>query len=339
MADRSSLLAAKLGSLVSAQFGSAPREAVDFPGGAGLVGDGVAFLLLDADPLKAFGPALVWAARQDADEVHLLVDSQGDVLARRAGCFRQPPSVWTVDGSALVPAEPAPPAVAAPAPAAPDLATLLVDAGLEVVVEEGMVRGEVLGLEVARIVHGETSTGTPIDAPLLEVGVGHADRELTALLHAGLSPVAQLARVIDIVRVHRRSDAERHPLNQLALERWMRARLVSDPGRIGLSRLRPIAPAVPRPNLRDPAVAMALGEDGDGAPVVVACSVGIDLDLVPAAADARLSAAPDARLLLVVPARDAHPVTRDLADRLAQAAEVVPLEGDWRRAQGGHLSG
>jgi hypothetical protein len=106
---------------------------------------------------------------------------------------------------------------------------------------------------------------------------------------------------------------------------------VSEPARVGLADLRPIAPAVPRPNLRDPAVAMALGEDSDGSPVVVACSVGIDLDLVPAAADARLSSAPEARLLLVVPARDAHPVTRDLAARLARPAEVVPLDGDWRR--------
>jgi hypothetical protein len=285
---------------------------------------------VDGDPLKSFGPALVWANRQAAPDLHLLVDTDDDVLARRASCFSPAPTVWRVDGTTLAAAVPAPPAVAAPAEPAPELAELLVDADLEVLVEDGLVRGEINGLEVARIVHGQTTSGTPLDAPMLEVGVGHADRELTAMLHGGLSPVDQLARVSEIVRSHRRVGAEPHPLNQLAAERWLRAGLIAEPSRIGLRSLRSIGPTVPRPNLRDRAVAMALGEDGAGQPVVVACSVGIDLDLVPAAADARLSVAPEARLLLVVPERDAHPVTTDLASRLTVPAEVVPLPGDWR---------
>ena len=187
---------------------------------------------------------------------------------------------------------PTAPAVAASALPAADLAQLLVDADLEVVVEEGIVRGEVNGLEVARIVHGATSTGIPLDAPMLEVGVGHADRELTAMLHGALSPVDQLARVCEIVRDHRRLGAERHPLNQMAPERWLRARLVADPSRIDLVRLASIAPAVARPNLRDTAVAMARGESASGETVIVACSVGVDLELVPAAADARLQLGP-----------------------------------------------
>lgn len=288
-------------------------------------------MLVDAEPLKSFGPALVWASRRGASQVHLLVDRDASVLARRATCFTSPPTVWQVDGTTLVPAEPAAPAVAEPAPPAPALAELLVDADLEVIVEDGLVRGEINGLEVARIVHGESTTGIPLDGPLLEVGVGHADRELTAMLHGGLSPVDQLARVAEIVRTHRRPGAERHPLNQLAPERWLRARLNAHPDRIGLAHLASSAPAVPRPNLRDRAVAMALGESPEGDPVVVACSVGVDLDLVPAAADARLAVAPEARLLLVVPSQDAHPVTRELATRLVRPAAVVTVPDDWRR--------
>jgi hypothetical protein len=105
---------------------------------------------------------------------------------------------------------------------------------------------------------------------------------------------------------------------------------VADPTRVGLAELRPAPPAVPRPNLRDPAIAVAVGGDDAGAEVVVACSVGIHPDLVPAAADARLALAPDARLLLVVPARDAHPVTRALAQRLVAPAELVAVDDDWR---------
>lgn len=303
---------------------------MDFPGGAGLVADGVAWVLVDADPLKSFGPALVWSTKQHATEVHLLVDSQADVLARRAGCFDPAPLIWAIDGTTLHAAEAAPAAVPAIAPAAPDQAAMLVDADLEVVVEGGIVRGEIRGLEVARVVHDVTTSGVPIDGPLLEVGVGHADRELTAMLHGSLSPTDQLARVAEIVRSHRRPGAERHPLNQLVPERWLRSCLIADPAQVGLSNLRAVAPAVARPNLRDTAIAMAIGDTQVGERVLVACSVGVDLDLVPAAADARLSIAPDARLLLVMPERDAHPITRTLAARLVQPAEVVPVDDSWR---------
>jgi hypothetical protein len=332
-ADRSSLLAAKLRALVAAHFGPGERRELDFPSGAGLVADGVAWVLLDSSPLQSFGAALVWGDRHGASELHLLVDDPADagVLSRRAGCFEPAPSVWVVEGTSLVPARPAPPSVPVAALTAPELAELLVDADLEVVVEEGIVRGEVNGLEVARIVHDTSSTGVPLDGPLLEVGVGHADREMTALIHGSMSPVDQLTRVAEIVRGHRQADAEPHPLKRLAPERWLRARLIANPERVGLTHLRPVDPAVPRPNLRDRAVAMAVGETASGERRVVACSVGVDLDLVPAAADARLSVAPEAPLLLVVPERDAHPVTRALAARLRAPAEVVTVSDHWRR--------
>ena len=71
---------------------------------------------------------------------------------------------------------------------------------------------------------------------------------------------------------------------------------------------------------------VALGAGVDGAPVVVVCSAGVDLDLVPFAADAREALADSgARLILVVPEGDDHPVTRRLAARLAVPAEVVTV--------------
>jgi hypothetical protein len=328
--DRAPLLAAKLGALVRGRWGAVTAEAADFPGGAALIDGSTGWLLLDAQPLAALGPALIWADRRSLVELNLLVEADAGVIARRAERFTNPPAVWEVDGTELRRATPEPvvrPTAPDPAPA---LAELLVDADIEVVVEEGIVRGEVLGLEVARIVHGTTTAGTPIDDPVLEVGVGHADRELTGMLHGNLPPAAQLSRVVEIVRAQRRPGAERHPLNQLAPERWLRATLVANPERVSLTELRSAPPAVPRPNLRDPAVAMAVGLDEQGAEVVVACSVGVHLDLVPAAADAREALAPAARLLLVVPERDAHPVTRALANRLVAPAQLVPLTGDWR---------
>ena len=63
---------------------------------------------------------------------------------------------------------------------------------------------------------------------------------------------------------------------------------------------------------------------------VIVFSVGIDLDLVPAAAEARAAIDPSAHLVLVVPERDDHPVTRALADRLQARAEIRTVSGDWR---------
>ncbi len=330
-APRPSLRAAQLAALVERRWGPAPRQQVEYPGGAALLHDDAAWVLVDQDAPRSLGGVLVWAAQRGVRDLHVVADEGvAPVLARRAACFDDAPTIWSVAPNGMERAVPAPVPDLALAPPAPELAGLLVDADLEVVVEDGIVRGEILGLEVARIVHGETSSGVPISEPLLEVGVGHADRELTAMLHGALRPTEQLARVVEIVRSHRRAGAARHPLNQLAPERWLRARLVAEPELLGLTRLRPSEAAVPRPNLRATFVAMALGETDTGEPVVVACSVGVDLDLVPAAADARLALAPDARLLLVVPERDAHRATRALAARLRVPADVVPLSGDWR---------
>jgi hypothetical protein len=199
------------------------------------------------------------------------------------------------------------------------------------------VRGEVEGLEVARIVEGESTSGVPLDEALLEVGVGAADRELTTLVHVGLAPAEQLTRVVEIVREHRQAGAAPHPLNKLVPERWLRAVLCREPAAIGLRDLRPTEPAVPRANLLDQGLAVAVGKKADdGGPVVVACSVGIDLELVPAAADSREVLDPDAELWLVLPERDDHVVTRRLAGWLHDPAHVVLVPDDWQSAFGGH---
>jgi hypothetical protein len=233
--------------------------------------------------------------------------------------------VWVVDGRSLRPAEPAPsPVPTAPPPPAELIRPLLLEAGLEVVVEQGILRAEVNGLEVARVVpsgdDGEVR---------LEVGVGRFDREAFAMINADLRDTEALAKAAAVVERIRRPDAPLHQLNQLAPERWLRAGLVADPSPLGLRSLEPVEPALPRANLKDRGGASALGADAEGRPVVVTCSYGVDLDLVPGAADDRAMHAPGARLVLAVPPRDAHPVTDALAAALAQPAEVVAVDGGW----------
>jgi hypothetical protein len=72
-----------------------------------------------------------------------------------------------------------------------------------------------------------------------------------------------------------------------------------------MGALRPAEGPRPRQNLTERDIAVAVGEG-----VVVVCTVGISVDLVPAAADARAALDPGARLILAVPARDDHPGTR-----------------------------
>ena len=95
---------------------------------------------------------------------------------------------------------------------------------------------------------------------------------------------------------------------------------------MGALVLEAAPPPVPRANLKDPVPCVALGVDTAGEPVVVVSSVGIDLDVVPFAADARSAMGLDgSRLLLAVPERDDHPVTRALAAKLRDPAEVVRI--------------
>ena len=150
------------------------------------------------------------------------------------------------------------------------------------------------------------------------------------MLHGDLAPDDAVAKVVATVREHRRAGAAHHPLHQLAAERCLRARLIAEPELVGAVELWAVESPVARRNVKEPAPAAVVGRDSDGRSVVAVCSTGIDLDLVPAAADVRLAWAPEARLVLVVPERDAHSITRALAAALVAPAEVVTLAGDWR---------
>jgi len=246
------------------------------------------------------------------------------VLARRAAAFAAPPMVWLVDGTALVAAEP----VDLPVdPPLDDRLTALVDvirsAGADPVEEHGVLRGEVLGLEVARavVVDGD---------PVLEVGVGKHDREAQGMVHGDEPTADALARVVAMVEGHRRAGAPHHPYNRLASERWLRARAVADPAMVGATELASVPSPVEVDDLRQPAPAPAAGVDLEGRPLLAVFSTGIDVDLVPVAVDARLADGRNPRLVIVVPERDDHPYLRPLADALREPAEVLTVPDDWR---------
>src|SRR5690349_7228223 len=157
---RSALLRAKLGALVEARWpsgdGTPPRVGSTNAAGATLRQDATGWVLLDERPERGLGAALAWARQQGVTDLHVLADEQTGVLARRAAEFADAPHVWAVEGRELVEAVPAPFAPPAlPTPDADQAADLLRQGDVDVVLEHGVVTGEVLGLEVARVVVDE----------------------------------------------------------------------------------------------------------------------------------------------------------------------------------------
>jgi hypothetical protein len=191
--------------------------------------------------------------------------------------------------------------------------------GAEPVLEHGVLRGEVLGLEVARVVDGH-----------LQVGVGRHDR----LARAEMRPDEDIGEALDeavgAVRARRRLGEPRHPANTLARGRWLRSVVCARPELVGARDLVPVEPPLPWFDLPEAGAAPALGTSSPGArPLVVVCSVGVDLDLVPTAADSRLIHCPGAELAIVVPEGDDVPVTRALAAMLANPADVRVVRNKW----------
>jgi hypothetical protein len=317
---RSRLLGLKLAALVRDHAGEASVSPGVFPGGAALVRDGEAWVLVEDRPERGLGPALAWAGQQGAGRLHVLAEDATGTLARRAAAFAVPPTVWRVDGRALVSASPDPlPVAETVEPPLLELVELIEAAGATPSVEHGVLAGEVAGLEVCRAVRDPDTA-----VVRLEVGVGAHDREAFGLLHGDRPPAGALAAVVDIVAAHRAPGAAPHPLNRLGAERLLRHRLLHAPDLVGAAHLAAAPAPVPRANLKEPVPCVAVGERTGGGPVVVVCSVGIDLDLVPFAADAVALHGP-AGLVLAVPERDRHPVTVALAEALRAPAEVVGI--------------
>ncbi len=326
---RAGLHVAKLRALVRDGFDVVDGETAGFTGGATLVSGDRGWYLAEVDPQQSLGWAMAWARQQGLASLDLLAADAAGHLARRATEFDAEVGVWEVDDASVARAtasdHPVPPPVH---DGVDHLLDLLRGAELDVVEEHGEVWGEILGLEVARVVRRS-------DGGLaLEVGVGRNDRQAFGMLHGEVPAPHALAAVVDSVRRHRCAGAPAHPLNRLAAERWLRRLLIDAPQHVHASQLQIVQPILPRPNIKDQSPAAAVGRDEYGDPIVVVCTVGVDLDAVATLADVGLRHAPAAgrqpSLVLALPERDALPATRALVDDLNSPARVQTVDGEWR---------
>lgn len=249
------------------------------------------------------------------------MEREAAAVARRAALFDPSPVVWEIQGTSVEPAAAAPWSPL-PAPALePHIADLLSLDDVEVITEHGVVFGECRGLEVARV-----SGSGPEQR--LDVGVGAYDQGAFAVINPELTPIESLVEVVAQVLTHRRRGALVHPLNRLARERWIRSELVADPSMVGMRELAVIEPIEPRTGVKDVVAASALGVADSGETVLVASTVGIDLDAVPAAAD--LAEQYDAdRIMVVLPDRDRHPLVQAVAARSRRPIEFVTAPEPW----------
>jgi hypothetical protein len=322
---RRALVAVKLAALVREHAGERPVVApttTAYEAGAALVRDDGVWIFVDHAPARGLGGAMVWARRQADDKpVHVIVDDAqvAAVLTRRAAAFSCPVSVWWADERVLRSVPPAP--FPEPREVEPRLLGLTADilaAGADVAIEHGVLAGEVRGLEVCRAV-----LDPYLDVVRLEVGVGAHDREAFQMLHGNRPTIDALKTIVDVVRSHRQPGATPHPLNRLMAERTLRDQLIAEPSLVGAVSLAAADPPVERANLKDVVPCVACGVDAEGQPIVVVCSTGVDLDVVPFAADAR--GFHGGRLVIALPERDAYPATKTLIGLLTEQADLVTL--------------
>lgn len=292
---RSRLLAVKLRALVRDHLGGEqPGESPQvFAPGAALLTDSRTWLFIDGDATRGLGHALAWGLRHEKP-ISLLVERDSGLLARRAHLFDLDLEIWHVDDRTLLPAiaEDYPPRVA-PKPEHLAFSALIESSGADVVVEHGVVAGEIRGLEICRVVDDPHTGETR-----LEVGLGAHDREAFAMVHGDLPTDEALRRVVDAVAVHRADGADAHPLNRFGAERLMRWHALHKPDSVGFTSLAAVEPPLPRTNVKDAVPCVAVGER-DGVRSVAVFAHGVDLDVVPFAVDAAAHNGVDSAVIVV----------------------------------------
>jgi hypothetical protein len=337
---REALLQAKCKGLVRSRWGDVVDDdtaaTASLPGGAALVVAGnadasaTAWVLAEDEPGRSLGGALAWAQRRQAAAVHVLATAEAGTLARRATGFDLDVTVWPIapGATSLADAQPAAPAPLLPDPpldpAVEPMVALIERAGADAVVECGVLRAEVRGLEVARVEVDD-------EGPHLAVGVGKHDREAQREIRGRGHGLDELFEVVRIVAEHRVAEGAGHAAYHLSAERWLRDVVVRRPDLVDAANLHRVPSPVVREDLRQAAAAPAAGQDTDGRPLLVVCSVGTDADLVPSSVDAWLADGREPRLVLCVPEGDDHRMTRDLVTALRiPGAELRTVPKEWR---------
>ncbi len=272
-ARRPELIAVALRAIAN-DAGDVVEDIRAFPGGAVAHCAGRNVAWIDEQPGRLLGAVLALHLRHPRHTLSVVVPQslriQAGIAARRLRQWRVSSEVSIVDGRSLTAVAPADyEAVAAPQFDIGPFVDLMTGAGAQPVVEHGVLTGEVMGLEVCRVMHDD-------DGPRLEVGVGSQDREAFKLMYAGEPSEVSLERVVAFVHEQRSATAEPHPLGRLAAERRMRWQLHRDATEYGLHDVAFVDGATARTSLSDAAPAFCTASIGKRN-LLLACVSGTDL--------------------------------------------------------------
>lgn len=282
-------------------------------------------VVVGSDDLAALGGLLMWMDREGIEDPTVVFEHHGPVQARRLSLLAPQAEVWSLAAGRVEPAVSAP--VPEPHPTPDDVAHLVAmieRCGAEPVNEDGIIRAEVAGLEVGRIVTGPSGSS-------LEVGVGRFDREAGVLLHADRPIEPTLADTVARIANHRRAGAPSDAVNRLARERWLRQLVMNDPALVGIVDPVLVEPIPPRVSLLESVPAAVMGRAGgeaDSDRVLVVCSVGVALDLIPSTADLVARHQPD-QVRFVLPARDQFSFVERSANRLGLPVRFLNVAVPW----------
>ena len=308
--------------------GRSDIEVSEFGQAVGLVIDDVAWVLATGNYERSLGPALMWALRNNATSLKLLLNERAGELARISAHFDFAIEVFEVDAAGVARVAVPKDATKIEVSVADEMfADFIKSAGADVVREHGVISGEVCGLEVCRVVRATSASDLDgAGESELEIGVGAHDRETFKLLHGRTATVESLRKVIAEVAARRAVGAQVHPLNQLARERMLRHYVCLSPQLVGAKSLQPAQPPIARTNLKDVVPCCAVGVSLTGEKMVVIFNVGVDPDVVSFGADARGQINASADLVFAMPTRDIVPAVEQIAQMLRRPARFVGVD-------------
>ena len=308
--------------------GRSDVEVSEFGQAVGLVVDDCAWVLVTGRYERSLGPALMWALRNNATSLKLLLNERAGELARIATHFDFAIEVFELDAAGVARVAVPKDATKIEVSVADEMfADFIKSAGADVVREHGVISGEVCGLEVCRVVRATSASDLDgAGESELEIGVGAHDRETFKLLHGRTATVESLRKVIAEVAARRAVGAQVHPLNQLARERMLRHYVCLSPQLVGAKSLQPAQPPIARTNLKDVVPCCAVGVSLTGEKMVAIFNVGVDPDVVSFGADARGQINASADLVFAMPTRDIVPAVEQIAQMLRRPARFVGVD-------------
>ncbi len=202
-----------------------------------------------------------------------------------------------------------------------DFKELLKASGCDVVQEHGVLKGEIKGLEVARVVINDEGQ------QVLQVGVGAYDQEAHKILDSQQTPEEKLFRVISQVMEYRNQKSEPHPLNRVARAKWMITEIVTSPKNFGLEEVQSLSMLEEVDTVTENHPAAAIGRTGAGSVLIVASS-GIDLQTIPVAAGLLASTGAEEVWIALSP-KDRHPAIINSARYLKAPSRFIEINEPW----------